>query len=98
MTVRESIMRIILLSLTAAACCFAASANAVPSQGSVTTISGPAHVEHEATGTRIFVNNPDSIVGFVPWGQSSTFAGLERLDGHDVEITGVVDAKRQITL
>jgi hypothetical protein len=75
-----------------------ASAYAAPLQGYGATVAGRAHVEHEADGTYIYFNGLHSIAGVVPFGYKSTFPGLDRLDGRDMQITGVVDGQLLITL
>ena len=63
------------------------------SQGSVTTIRGRAHIEQNAQGTFIALENPYSrraVAGFVPFGGDGAFPDLESLEGRSVEISGVL--------
>ncbi len=91
-------MRVKLLMLIAALGSLSASAQAMPMQGYASTISGRAHVEQEADGTYIHLSDAGSIAGFVPFDDKSIFPKLAQLDGRDVQITGVVDGKQQITI
>lgn len=91
-------MRVKMLVLIAALGSLSASAQAMPLQGYISTISGRAHVEEEADGTYVFLGNAGSIAGFVPFDDRSTLPQLAQLDGRDVQITGVVDGKLQITI
>ena len=62
-------------------------------QGNGVTIGGRAHVMRGAEGTYIDIENPNltrSITGFIAFGNESTFPGLSSLDGHMVQISGMV--------
>jgi hypothetical protein len=62
-------------------------------QGNAATVSGTARIERGPQGTTIAFENPyasRNLVGFVPFGNESTFGDLEALDGREVAITGIV--------
>jgi hypothetical protein len=62
-------------------------------QGNALTIGGRAHHQRGAEGTFIEIENPRlsrRIAGFISFGDEPTFPGLSRIDGRNVEITGVV--------
>ena len=91
-------MRIKLLALIAALGCFSASAHALPLQGSVTTFSGRAHVVQAGDSTYLYLDGPSSGAGVVPFGNKSSFPGLDQLEGRNLQITGVVNVNGRITL
>ena len=92
----ELLMRLTLLTLAAAIGCFPAPAGAIPFQGSKITVEGTAHVEREASGVRVYLGG--SMIGFVPFDYKSNFPGLFQFDGHQLQVTGVVNRQSRITL
>ena len=91
-------MRFKLAALVLAASCLPATAqppivNALTAQGSVSAVRGLAHVEEGAQGTYIHLEIPGAtraVSGFIPFGDEPTFPGLKNIEGHTVEIAGVV--------
>ncbi len=82
-----------------------ASAYAVPLEGAAATVVGRAHVRQEADGTYIYFGGPGSffqdahaVAAVVPFDDKSTFPDIEQLDGRRVQITGVVNGQRVMTL
>ena len=86
------------LALIAALGCYSVSAHARPLQGTISTFSGRAHVVQKGDSTYVYLNGPSSGAGVIPFGNKSSFPGLDQLDGRNVQITGVVNANGRITL
>ncbi len=62
-------------------------------QGKGVTIGGRAHLEHHAEGAFIEIENPHlalQVAGFVPFDDTPTFPNLSRIEGRNVEITGLI--------
>src|ERR1700761_2182592 len=91
-------MRFKFLVFIAALGCVPAAAQAMPAEGNETTRAGRAHVQKEADGTYLYFGGQGSIAAMVPFDDKSTFPGLYRLEGREVQITGVVNGDRVITL
>src|ERR1700761_5821539 len=89
-------MKVRLLAAAAILSSVSVSAYAIPTEGEAATVGGRVHVERQGDVTYLFFPGP--VAGVVPWGFHSTFPNLDRLDGRDVEITGVVDEQQWITL
>ena len=71
-------------------------------QGSISALRGRAHII-EGAGTYIEIEMPNAtrrVVGYIPFGDEPTFPQLARVEGHVVEITGVVglDGSAMITM
>ena len=86
------------LALIAALGCYSVSAHARPLQGTISTFSGRAHVVQKGDSTYVYLNGTSSGGGVIPFGNKSSFPGLDQLDGRNVQITGVVNANGRITL
>lgn len=82
----------------AATLALAAPAYAAPAPGSPATIEGRAHIQKQGDGTYVYVGHDKSVAGFVPFQDTSTFPDLNKLEGRDIQISGVVNDKQQITL
>lgn len=85
-------MRYKLATLFFVASCLPAMA-ALPSQGNKALVAGRAHIERAAQGTYITIENPrlaQSVAGFIPFGDESTFPGLYQLDGRRVALSGAL--------
>jgi hypothetical protein len=90
-------MRFKLITLALALSCLPAVASAavpLPAQGSAVTVEGRAHILRGAQGTYLIVdgynNGVSNIVGFIPFGNDSSFPGLYRLEGRHVAMSGVL--------
>ena len=71
----------------------AAMPSSVLAGGDGTIIDGIAHVEPGAFGTYVVLDRPDSaapVAGYVAFGNEHGFPDLYQLDGHRVQIHGVV--------
>ena len=72
-------------------------------QGAVSGLRGRAHIWEGAEGTYIEIEMPDAtrrVVGYIPFGDESTFPALARAEGHTVAVIGVVglDGEAMITM
>ena len=72
-------------------------------QGAISALRGRAHIWEGAEGTYIQIERPDAtrrVVGFIPFGDESTFPQIRRAEGHNVAVIGVIgiDGGAMITM
>jgi hypothetical protein len=99
-------MRFKLAALILAASCLPAAAQLdTPhlTQGAISALRGRAHIWEGAEGTYIEIERPNAtrrVIGFIPFGNESTFPKLAQAEGHMIAVVGVVglDGGAMITM
>ena len=99
-------MRLKLAALILAASCLPAAAQLSSphlTQGAISALRGRAHIWEGAQGTYIEIERPNAtrrVVGFIPFGNESTFPAIAHAEGHMIAVIGVVgiDGGASITM